>query len=70
MSSSAMLPHQQRVVEEFDQLDERLEKLEAFIKASPVFATLTPDERARLQWQRYYMGGYRQILCERIGAFR
>lgn len=70
MSSSAMLPHQQRVVEEFAQLDERLEKLRTFIDSSPVFATLTDAERVRLRVQADYMAGYARVLTERIGVFR
>jgi hypothetical protein len=59
------------VVEEKTQLDERIAKLEAFIKANDVFAfgTLDPNERVRLQKQRLYMQYYSEVLGERIAAF-
>lgn len=64
-----MAPHQQRVVAEKLDLDERLGKLTGFI-ASPIFAGVDPSEQERLHWQRLFMSGYSEILRERIAAFK
>lgn len=62
-------PHQQRVVDEKTELDEKLTKLGAFIESSPIFAGLPDDERERLVRQKSCMGEYSEILGERIAAF-
>lgn len=61
-------PHQQRVVEEKDQLSERLSKLVAFFQ-TPMFGTLSEAERSRLRNQARFMDGYAAVLEERIAAF-
>jgi len=63
-----MKPHQERVVQELKDLDEKIEKLTVFIKGD-VFNTLPMDEQGRLKQQLIYMRGYSTILSERIGAF-
>lgn len=63
-----MQPYQQRVVEEKEQLNERIDKLYAFT-ASPNFRLVPEDERARLLRQLRAMGAYSAILHERIEAF-
>jgi hypothetical protein len=65
---STMQPHQQRVVDEKAELDERLEKLVAFSK-TPVFAGLDSAERNRLSKQAEAMTMYSHILFDRIAAF-
>lgn len=62
-------PHQQRVVDEKDELDERIEKLESFISSSPIFAGLPEEEKIRLQDQCTHMMRYSITLSERIKAF-
>ncbi len=62
-------PHQQRVVDEKTELDERLGKLHDFIQENPIFKTLPEDEQKRLQRQDLVMAEYSQILSERIAAF-
>ena len=64
-----MQPHQQRVMDEKTQLDEKLDKLKAFIEASPVFKSLHADERGRLGRQFDAMAEYSSILSQRIAAF-
>lgn len=64
-----MQPHQQRVVDEKKQLDERLDKLKAFIQENPIFKTLHEDERGRLGRQFDVMAEYSRILGQRIAAF-
>ena len=63
-----MAPHQERVVNEKTQLDERLEKLKAF-SLTPVFDNLPSDEKSRLTEQEGYMRSYSDVLGRRIAAF-
>ena len=65
-----MQPHQQRVVDEKKDLDEKLSKLEVFIYESPVFSTLDGNEQYRLRKQSGTMKDYSRILGERIAAFK
>jgi hypothetical protein len=61
--------HQVRVVNEKNELDERLDKLLVFINSSPVFETLDAAEKGRLWQQAGVMRWYSQILGDRIAAF-
>jgi hypothetical protein len=63
-----LAPHQQRVVDEKAELDERLEKLIAFTR-TPIFAGLDAEERNRLDQQAATMAMYSDILGDRIAAF-
>ena len=63
-----MQPYQQRVVEEKEQLNERIDKLYAFT-SSPAFRRIPEDERNRMIRQLRAMGAYSAILHERIEAF-
>lgn len=62
-------PHQQRVVDEKAELDEKLDNLMAFTCTSPIFETLPTAEKGRLLEQRRVMHEYSKILGERIAAF-
>lgn len=65
-----MQPHQQRVVEEKTELDEKIMKLGAFVlQRSSVFDKLEIAERIRLMRQLSIMQLYSQVLEERISAF-
>ena len=64
-----MQPHQERVVNEKKELDEKLDKLKAFIETSSVFKSLPDDERRRLELQFDVMTEYSSILSQRIAAF-
>lgn len=61
-------PHQQRVVEEKRELDERKNKLEAFFDTA-TFAQLDDCEQGRLHAQHAAMVDYARILGDRIEAF-
>lgn len=61
-------PHQQRVIGEKIQLDDKLEKLTAFLE-SPRYAALDSGEQHRLSIQVNAMRTYSRILGERIAAF-
>jgi tetrahydromethanopterin S-methyltransferase subunit B len=63
-----MLPYQDRVIFEKEELDERLQKLEEFVQ-SPLFSTLDPAEQERLMHQSHLMEGYLNVLIERIENF-
>ena len=64
-------PHQERVVAEKKELDEKLVKLHAFCFGSDtkIFGTLPPEERDRLESQYTVMKQYSDILGQRIAAF-
>lgn len=61
-------PHQQRVVNEKQELDKNLDKLTAFINSNN-FTTVDQDERRRLVKQESIMREYSDVLAERIEAF-
>lgn len=65
-----MQPHQQRVIDERDELSNKLTKLNAFIN-SDTFTEKVKDlrERDRLILQKFIMTRYLEILNERITAF-
>lgn len=66
-----MQPHQDRVVAEKQELDEKLEKLLGFIEAGkgPMFSKLIVEEQERLTTQARIMKEYSNILADRIAAF-
>jgi hypothetical protein len=63
-----MQPHQQRVVDEKNEVSDRLGKLLTFFQG-PIFPTLDEAERSRLRNQARFMDGYAAVLEERIAAF-
>lgn len=65
---SDLPPHQQRVVMEKAELDERRVKLGAF-KNTNLFASLPWQEQERLNTQSHIMTMYSAVLGERIAAF-
>lgn len=64
-----MQPHQERVVAEKAELDDKLVKLIKFVESSPLFTSLPEDEKTRLVRQAGVMREYSNILGERIAAF-
>ena len=62
-------PHQQRVVTEKAELDEKATALSNFIGLSPIFDALDPAEQERLREQNDVMWQYSEILGARIAAF-
>lgn len=71
---STLPPHQQRVVDENIELNDRLLKLQAFIgaegKNDSIFDKLDVDEQSRLRKQHDFMLNYSAILIARIAAFK
>ena len=64
-----MQPHQQRVVDEKNELDEKAKKLSEFIGNSDIFPLLDAAEQERLKAQSDIMRRYSEILGQRIAAF-
>lgn len=64
-----MLPHQQRVVDEKNELDTKAKALSNFIGLNPVFAYIDAEEQERLKEQCEIMWEYSEILGKRIAAF-
>jgi hypothetical protein len=62
------LPHQQRVVDEHKDLQEKVVKLESFFYTD-LFRTLDVAEQTRLRCQATFMQGYKKILEMRIDNF-
>jgi hypothetical protein len=65
---STMPAHQQRVVDEKAELDDKRTKLQGFF-GTPIFAGLPAPEKLRLGNQYDAMNVYSDILGERIAAF-
>ncbi len=65
-----MEPHQQRVVDEKLELDEKATKLSNFIGSNPIFANIDAAEQERLREQCEIMWQYSEILGKRIAAFQ
>ena len=63
-----MKPHQQRVVEEKEELDEKRQRLVEF-KNTDLFASLPWQEQERLNTQAHIMTMYSAVLGARIAAF-
>jgi hypothetical protein len=63
-----MQPHEQRVVEEQKELQEKLVKLDDFM-GSHTFTGLEAEDQKLLILQRDYMANYNEVLCARIERF-
>jgi hypothetical protein len=64
-----MQPHQQRVLEERAELQDRIEALDRFITTNQTFANLPQRERDLLATQLVVMRQYFDILTERMKGF-
>lgn len=63
-----MLPYQERVVREKEELDNKISSLEKFI-AGPVYSTLPQEEKWRMYLQHMFMAKYSEVLDDRIVGF-
>lgn len=61
--------YQERVIEEKEQLDTRIDKLSAFIKASPVFGMMQSEDQNAMKEQLRVMNLLSSILGRRIERF-
>lgn len=66
---SSLPPHQQRVLDEKQDLDLRIARLDEFKRRNPLFASLDAAEQARMTSQLDVMRELSAILGERIEAF-
>ena len=66
-----MQPHEERVVVEKRELDEKLKKLKAFCfePGNKIFSSLPPEDRDLLEDQYTAMTRYSEILAKRIARF-
>ena len=64
-----MLPHQERVVIEKDELNVKLNALRKFVD-SDAFLNVDENEQERLHRQIVYMHNYSLVLKERIDNFK
>ncbi|EMQ4857230.1 hypothetical protein AAIB78_001863 [Morganella morganii] len=64
-----MQPHQQRVVDEKADLEDKVTKLNAFIASSLVFTDLDATQQGLLMAQVGAMNSYLEILNLRIASF-
>lgn len=69
-ASEVLLPHQQRVVDEKNELDAKLQRLTTFIEENPEFHKLTGPEQGLLIDQQHIMEDFLDILCRRIALFK
>jgi len=67
--TQSLQPHQQRVVQEKAELDDKAMKLSNFIGLNPIFANIDSAEQERLKEQCEIMWQYSEILGKRIAAF-
>lgn len=69
-TTTTLKPHQQRVVTEWEELRDRLEKLGKFITDTPaVFLQLPLEEQDLLHQQFEAMTRYHDVLVQRIAGF-
>ncbi len=61
-----MSPHVDRMHVERDELDTRINSLDAFINSNPVFEDLPDDKKDLMQAQLHAMRTYSAILSMRI----
>lgn len=64
-----MSPYQKRVIDEKNDLDDKLEKLEQFIETNAGFQDLAIFDQELLNLQCTHMQEYSQILGQRINRF-
>ena len=62
-------PHQQRVVDEANELREKFSKLDSFILDNPIYQELEKEEQKDLKLQRTHMEQYMLVLERRISRF-
>jgi hypothetical protein len=64
-----MEPHQQRVIDERRDLDDKLSKLNAFMSENAIFDGLPEEDRRLMRLQGHAMAQYSGILAARIERF-
>ena len=62
-------PHQQRVVDEKAELEDKVTKLGAFILDNPIYGNLEEEDKDLMNEQLKCMEGYLSVLEKRIAKF-
>jgi hypothetical protein len=62
-------PHQQRVVDEKIELEDKFKKLDQFILDNQIFQSLSEEDQELMKEQRAFMEGYLIVLEKRIARF-
>lgn len=65
-----MSTFKERLIQEHSDLNEKVEKLRAFMDSSEVYKTLPEDYQHLLHKQFYYMDCYQRILLRRIDLLK
>lgn len=65
-----MQPHEERVVIEKQELDEKLAKLAVFSQGNSIYKELPNEDRELLESQYLVMEQYSKILGQRIARFK
>lgn len=58
--------HVQRMIDEYKELDDRINKLASFINTNPIFETLQNEEREDMKAQLIWMHKYIKVLANRF----
>lgn len=58
--------HVQRMIDEYKELDDRINKLASFINTNPIFETLQNEEREDMKAQLIWMHKYISVLANRL----
>ena len=58
--------HVQRMIDEYKELDDRINKLASFINTNPIFETLQNEEREDMKAQLIWMRKYINVLANRL----
>lgn len=58
--------HVQRMIDEYKELDDRINKLASFINTNPIFETLQNEEREDMKAQLMWMHKYINVLANRL----
>lgn len=62
-------PHQQRVVDEKTELDDKINKLSSFISENPIYGKLPEIDQELLSKQYSVMQEYSDLLAHRVARF-
>lgn len=58
--------HVQRMIDEYKELDDRINKLASFINTNPIFEALQNEEREDMKAQLIWMHKYINVLANRL----
>lgn len=58
--------HVQRMIDEYKEFDDRINKLASFINTNPIFETLQNEEREDMKAQLIWMHKYINVLANRL----